>query len=187
MDIKRISIDWKKTGKNVQLLTNDNITLRRNVCGALKLSKGECSGDCVNCKYEMDNFISRPELAQVFNVSESVVFNWENGKTLPDIASLISLSDLYNLSLDELVKGDPKMAEKVKKDVDASEAKTKVIIAVAVVTLIFGIAYTVCRLIGGGAADFVSAAAPWVLMAIGLAGVAAYYGTMEDNGTASKD
>ena len=131
--------------------------------------------------------LTQEEVAERILVSRVSVSNWENGKTLPDIASLISLSDLYDLSLDELVKGDPKMTEKVKKDVDASQAKTKVIIAVAVVTLIFGIAYTVCRLIGGGAADFVSAAAPWVLMAIGLAGVAAYYGTMEDNGTASKD
>ncbi len=36
-------------------------------------------------------------------------------KTLPDIASLISLSDIYQISLDELLKGDPKMTEKVKR------------------------------------------------------------------------
>ena len=131
--------------------------------------------------------LTQEEVAEKILVSRVSVSNWENGKTLPDIASLISLSDLYDLSLDELVKGDPKMTEKAKKDVDASQAKTKVIIAVAVVTLIFGIAYTVCRMIGGGAGDFVSAAAPWVLMAIGLAGVAAYYGTAEESGASSKD
>jgi len=103
MDIKRKSIDWKKTGKNLQLLRNDNISLRRKVCGALKLNRSECSGDCANCKYEMDNFISRPELAQVFNVSESVIFNWENGKTPVSVEDILFYCQLADVSLDDVL------------------------------------------------------------------------------------
>ena len=127
--------------------------------------------------------MTQEEVAEKINVSRVSVSNWETGKTLPDIASLIELSTLYDISLDELVKGDPKMTEKVKSDVKASESKTRVIIAMIVVALIFGIAYIVCRFIGGGAADFAGAAAPWVLIAIALAGFAA----MEASGGASKE
>ena len=30
--------------------------------------------------------------------------NWENGKTYPDIISVIKMSDLYDISLDHLLK-----------------------------------------------------------------------------------
>lgn len=33
-------------------------------------------------------------------------FHWENEKSYPDIISVIALSDLYSVSLDELLKGD---------------------------------------------------------------------------------
>ena len=60
--------------------------------------------------------MTQEEVAERVLVSRVTISSWENGKTLPDIASLISLSDLYNISLDELVKGDSKMTEKIKKD-----------------------------------------------------------------------
>src|SRR5699024_188418 len=37
--------------------------------------------------------------------------NWENEKSYPDIHNLLMLSVLFNVSLDELVKGDVKMME----------------------------------------------------------------------------
>ncbi len=35
-------------------------------------------------------------------VSRQTISNWENGKSLPDIVSILNLSDLYQISLDEL-------------------------------------------------------------------------------------
>ena len=125
--------------------------------------------------------MTQEEVAEKIHVSRVSISNWETGKTLPDIASLIELSDLYHITLDELVKGDPKMTEKVKNDVKASQSKTRVIIAVTVITLIFGIAYVICRFIGGGPKEFASAAAPWVIMAIGLAAYAAMQTSESDS------
>lgn len=48
--IHRNFIDWKKTGRNLQLLREDNIELRRCVCNALKHDKGDCSGECQDRK-----------------------------------------------------------------------------------------------------------------------------------------
>ena len=72
--------------------------------------------------------MTQEEVAERVLVSRATISSWENGKTLPDIASLISLSDLYNISLDELVKGDSKMTEKIKKDAKNLQVKTKEIL-----------------------------------------------------------
>ena len=103
MVIKRKFIDWKKTGRNLQLLREDNIELRRQVCKALKHDKGDCSGACNDCVFEMDNHISRKELSEVFGVSESVIFNWENGRTVVDYENLLFYAQLSQMDVDDLV------------------------------------------------------------------------------------
>ena len=53
------------------------------------------------------------------NVSRQAVSNWENNKNLPDIGMLILMSNIFKISLDELIKGDDhmnNMTEKVIKD-----------------------------------------------------------------------
>lgn len=58
--------------------------------------------------------LTQEEVAEKLFVSRQTISNWENGKTLPDIESLISISELYEISLDELIKGDKKMQRKIK-------------------------------------------------------------------------
>ncbi len=102
--IERKYVDWQKTAVNLRLLRQDNIKLRRYVCHEIRVKKEICGGeDCENCKYEMDNFISRAELASVFNVTESVVFNWENGKSIPTLDDLIFYSQICGLDLFDVV------------------------------------------------------------------------------------
>ncbi|MCM3544498.1 helix-turn-helix domain-containing protein [Priestia megaterium] len=57
--------------------------------------------------------LSREELAQAMNVSRQAVYKWENNKGYPDIKNLIKLSDLYNVTLDELIKGDRSFQKKI--------------------------------------------------------------------------
>lgn len=50
--------------------------------------------------------LTQEQLAEKIYVSLKTISNWERGKTFPDIESLINLSQLYHLSLDNLlVKG----------------------------------------------------------------------------------
>ncbi|MBO0442268.1 helix-turn-helix domain-containing protein [Vagococcus fluvialis] len=58
-------------------------------------------------------------------VSKKTISNWETGKTTPDLESLLRLSDLFNLSLDELIKGDKEIMEKIKKDTDTVTSNKK--------------------------------------------------------------
>ena len=103
MKIYRDIIDWEKTGRNLQLLREDNIELRRSVCSALKHDSGECSGECDKCRFEMDNHISRKELATVFGVSENVIFNWENGRTSPALEDMLFYAKISKLQLTDII------------------------------------------------------------------------------------
>ena len=101
--IHRQFVDWKKTGRNLQLLREDNIELRRFVCSALKHDKGDSSGNCDACKFEMDNHISRNELSGVFGVTENIIFNWENGRTIIGYEDLLFYAQLAKVELNDVI------------------------------------------------------------------------------------
>lgn len=47
--------------------------------------------------------LTQNDVAYRLNVVRSTYTNWEAGRTEPDISTLIKISDLYNISLDNLV------------------------------------------------------------------------------------
>ena len=49
---------------------------------------------------------SQEELANRLNVSRQTVSKWEVGESTPDMEKLVAISDLFGVSLDELVKGE---------------------------------------------------------------------------------
>ena len=57
--------------------------------------------------YELrkNNNWSQEELAEKLNVSRQTVSKWESNKTIPELEKLVKLSEIYNISLDELIKG----------------------------------------------------------------------------------
>ena len=63
---------------------------------------------------------SQETLAEKAYVSRQTISNWENGKSYPDIHSLLLLGKLFNVSLDELVKGD---VESMKKEIENNDVK----------------------------------------------------------------
>ena len=48
--------------------------------------------------------LTQEQVADALGVSRQTMSNWENGKTYPDIVSVIKMSDLYAISLDHLLK-----------------------------------------------------------------------------------
>lgn len=57
-------------------------------------------------KYRTREQFSQEELAEKLYVSRQTISNWENEKSYPDIHNLLLMSVLFNVSLDDLVKGD---------------------------------------------------------------------------------
>ena len=55
--------------------------------------------------------LTQEQVAEELGVSRQSISNWENNRSYPDIVSVIKLSDLYSISLDELLKEDKKNDE----------------------------------------------------------------------------
>ena len=68
--------------------------------------------------------------AEKINVSRQTISNWENEKTYPDIISVIKLSDIYSISLDDLLKGDKKMMEHLEEDTNIVKSNKRLILAI---------------------------------------------------------
>ena len=69
--------------------------------------------------------ITQTQLAEKINYSDKAVSKWERGESLPDIAVLKTIADLFGVTLDWLVEEEHTLpADKVTEDVDA-RAKRK--------------------------------------------------------------
>ncbi|MDE1549558.1 helix-turn-helix domain-containing protein [Jeotgalibaca caeni] len=55
-------------------------------------------------------------LAEQLNVSRSAVSNWEVGRNYPDLDLIVQLSNVLELTLDELLREDTVMVKKVSKE-----------------------------------------------------------------------
>ena len=112
---------------------------------------------------------TQEQVAENLLVSRQTISNWENGKSLPDIISIIKMSELYELSLDEMMKGDKALLKKVERDVGAVKAEKKLIkfawisIVIAIIIMILG------EIIEGNPfIDFMNGALPWILLGLML-------------------
>ena len=113
--------------------------------------------------------LTQEQVAEKVMVSRQTISNWENGKSLPDIMSIMNLSDLYQISLDELLKGDTKMKEKIEKDVKVAKDNKRLILTTAILLVVVAIIYSISAFVGGVFYDFCEAAIRWVVMGIGVA------------------
>ncbi len=125
-------------------------------------------------KARNESGMTQGQVAEKILVSRVTLSHWENGKSLPDIASLINLSELYGISLDELVKGDSKMTEKVRKDSKNAQSNIRLIGITAIFVTIVLVIYSISVIVGGGFRDFCENAVLWVLAGIGIAAYFAY-------------
>jgi len=73
--------------------------------------------------------LSQEELANRLNVSRQTVSKWEVGDSTPDMEKLVTISDLFEISLDELVmdKTPIHIGENTTKSEIVSELKEKVL------------------------------------------------------------
>lgn len=94
-----------------------------------------------------ENGFTQEKAAEELCVSRQTISNWENGKSLPDILSILKMSDLYHISLDELLKGDKKMVEKIKKDA-SYEKKQKFYMHLMTIVMAGMLLVEFCTMIG---------------------------------------
>lgn len=74
--------------------------------------------------------MTQEEVSEMIFVSRQSISNWENEKTFPDISSVIKLSDLYSISLDELLKGDEKMRNHLEESTNLVKSNKQLLSAI---------------------------------------------------------
>lgn len=67
-------------------------------------------------EFRQSNQLTQKELGEQLNVSDKTISSWETGRTYPDVSMIIKLSDIFDISLDEFLRGDVKIVEKIDKD-----------------------------------------------------------------------
>ena len=50
--------------------------------------------------------LSQKELAGMLGVTNKAISKWENGDAMPSLNQLVAISKIFNISIDEMLKGD---------------------------------------------------------------------------------
>lgn len=73
--------------------------------------------------------MTQESVAEKLNVSRQTISNWETEKFYPDILYVLQLSDLYQVSLDELLKGDESMIQHLEESTNTVKSNRKILLA----------------------------------------------------------
>ncbi|MCF6165622.1 helix-turn-helix domain-containing protein [Furfurilactobacillus rossiae] len=68
--------------------------------------------------------LTQADVADQLKLSRKTISSWENDRSYPDVASLITLSNIYHVTVDELLKGDQSMINHLT-DIDRQSKRTK--------------------------------------------------------------
>ena len=83
--------------------------------------------------------LSQEELADILNVSRQAITKWETDRGIPDIANLIRISEEFEISLDELIKGDNSVKRKI--IYDSTMKKWHILVVVYLLAIVAYVAY----------------------------------------------
>ena len=78
----------------------------------------------------MKSGFTQEAVAEKINMSRQTISNWENEKSYQDIISVIELSSLYSISLDDLLKGDDAMMEHLQESTNVVKSNQKLLRAI---------------------------------------------------------
>ncbi|WKK68962.1 helix-turn-helix domain-containing protein [Brochothrix thermosphacta] len=65
------------------------------------------------------NDITQEKVSKKLHVTRQSVSNWENNKNYPDLTTLVTLSQLYNISLDDLLKDENNVVKSMKTELNS--------------------------------------------------------------------
>ena len=89
-------------------------------------------------KHRQEAHLSQEELANRVYVSRQTISNWENDKSYPDVNSLVLLSEIFQISLDKLIKGDIEVMKDViqKEEIEKMNRYGKIYTIMLIVTAV---------------------------------------------------
>lgn len=89
------------------------------------------------------NNISQESLAEQLGVSRQTISSWETGKSYPDIVSVIKMSDIFNISLDKMLKEDKKLVNNMQEKMDTVKSNKSIVFTILFAIIFFGGIYLI--------------------------------------------
>lgn len=83
--------------------------------------------------------LTQDQFAEKIFVSRNAVAKWESNRGYPDIQNLITISDIFGISLDDLMKNDKKLKKKIISD--SASKKWHILVIVYLIAIIIYIGY----------------------------------------------
>lgn len=83
---------------------------------------------------------TQEELSERLHVSRSTISGWEVGRNYPDLTTIVQISDLLDISLDQLLREDHKMTERLSKNLRAGKIYQRIIVG-AIILLLANLVY----------------------------------------------
>ena len=90
-----------------------------------------------------NNNISQESLAEQLGVSRQTISSWENGKSYPDLVSINKMSDIFNISLDKMLKEDKKLVNNMQEKMDTVKSNKSIVFTILFAIIIFGGIYLI--------------------------------------------
>ena len=103
-------------------------------------------GEILQTKRKEKGF-TQEELAHQLLVSSKTISNWETNKTTPDIDNVIRISQLFDISLNQLLLEGSDMVENIKKNAELRESKIYLVTS-SVTNLVFLFIFAVFLIFG---------------------------------------
>ncbi|MGY4105434.1 helix-turn-helix domain-containing protein [Ignavigranum ruoffiae] len=76
--------------------------------------------------------MTQEEISEALDVSRQTISNWENDKCYPDVRTVIELSELYQLSLDALLKKNKEFVQHIDDNTNVVKSNRKLIKAIVI-------------------------------------------------------
>lgn len=86
--------------------------------------------------------LTQEQAADKLYVTRQTVSNWENEKSYPDIVSIVRISELYNVSLDELLKGDDEIMKHLEETTNVVKSNKRLFAAVILNIIVMLVMFT---------------------------------------------
>ena len=91
-------------------------------------------------KIRKENALTQENFAEKYNVTQQTISNWENGRSYPDLDTIVQISEDFDVSLDVLMKGDREMVREFSKKIKLEKNYRIIIIAmVGILVIALGI------------------------------------------------
>lgn len=81
--------------------------------------------------------LTQEQLSELLNVSRSTVSSWEVGRNYPDLETIVAISDLFGISLDNLLREDTEMAKDLSKKMRWNKYYKRILVVIGILAVIY--------------------------------------------------